>query len=96
MNGTFGPTYDEAVDGKRLAKQHERILTFMLGSGWKTLAEIEDALGYPQASISAQLRHLRKKQYGSFVVNKQRRAGRGTWEYWVDAAMPNPQLRLAV
>jgi hypothetical protein len=51
---TFGPAYSPALDGERIAKQHEVIRDFMLLSGWKTLAEIEQALGYPQASVSAQ------------------------------------------
>jgi uncharacterized protein YueI len=49
---------------------------------WRTLAEIETITGDPQASISAQLRHLRKKRFGYHTVNKQRRACYlGTFEY---------------
>lgn len=60
------------------------------GGGWLTLEEIAKLTHYPPASISAQLRHLRKPQYGAFVVEKRRReAGevlRGeefgaVWEY---------------
>jgi hypothetical protein len=81
MNGTYGPAYEADIDGERIQKQHEKIRSFMLGSGWRTLREIEQYLHYPQASISAQLRHLRKKQFGGYIVNKQRR---GTaWEYMV-------------
>ena len=43
---------------------------------WMSLDELANKTRYPQASISAQLRHLRKRQYGSFVVEKRRR----TWE----------------
>jgi predicted transcriptional regulator len=35
-----------------------------------TLAKIEAITGDPQASISAQLRHLRKKKYGSHAVER--------------------------
>jgi len=77
---TFGPAYDEKLDGKRIATQMETIRKYMPDAGWQTLAEIESALGYPQASISAQLRHLRKKKFGSCIVEKRRRT-RGTWEY---------------
>lgn len=81
---TFGPAFDPAKDGARVGKQHEAIRDFMLArGGWLTLAEIEDAVGYPQASISAQLRHLRKPQFGSWRVDKRRRASGGTWEYAV-------------
>ena len=49
---------------------------------WKTLVEIHRALEFPESSISAQLRHLRKTQFGSFQVQKRRRNGsKGTWEY---------------
>jgi hypothetical protein len=40
---------------------------------WLTLRELSRLTRYGEASISAQLRHLRKPQYGAFVVEKQRR-----------------------
>lgn len=81
---TFGPDYDEETDGKRIADQMRRILKLMADAHWRTLSEIEGRLGYPQASISAQLRHLRKEKFGSYLVNKRRRVdGLGTWEYQV-------------
>lgn len=80
---TFGPAYDKTRDGPRLRHQHERIRDWMLAqSGWKTLAEIRAALCYPESSVSAQLRHLRKAKYGSYRIEKRRRHG-GTWEYRV-------------
>ncbi len=57
---------------------------------WLTLDEIAKLTHYPQASISAQLRHLRKPRFGGFEVEKRQRfTGRllrgedyGTvWEY---------------
>ena len=57
---------------------------------WLTLDELAKLTHYPPASISAQLRHLRKPEYGGYGVEKQPRAvGRtlrgedfGTvWEY---------------
>ena len=45
---------------------------------WLTLDELAKLTHYPPASISAQLRHLRKPEYGSFVVEKrQRKVGKG-------------------
>jgi len=85
---TFGPAYDPKHDHPRVVRQHERIRDFMLWrfrchyECWLTLVEIESALGYPQASISAQLRHLRKPKFGGYKVEKRRRAG-GLWEYRV-------------
>ena len=81
---TYGPAYSEAIDGKRIFRQHERIRDFMLNlADWRTLAELADFLKYPEASISAQLRHLRKPKFGSYVVEKRHRANAGLWEYRV-------------
>jgi hypothetical protein len=41
---------------------------------WLTLDELAKLTHYPPASISAQLRHLRKPEHGSFVVDKRTRA----------------------
>jgi hypothetical protein len=41
---------------------------------WLTLEELAKLTHYPQASISAQLRHLRKPVYGGYVVDKRPRA----------------------
>ena len=82
---TYGPAYSEALDGERIRDQLATIRDLMLDvSGWLSLSEIEAATGYAQASISAQLRHLRKERFGGFTVEKRRRrADGGTWEYKV-------------
>ena len=41
---------------------------------WLTLDELSKLTHYPPASISAQLRHLRKPEYGGFAVEKRPRA----------------------
>lgn len=57
---------------------------------WLTLDELSKLTHYPPASISAQLRHLRKPEYGGYAVEKRPRAAgkilRGEdfgtiWEY---------------
>ena len=88
---TFGPAYDPALDARRLRTQMEKIRDVMLRAvaaargdgGWLTLREIELLTHAPQASISAQLRHLRKPQFGSWIVEKRRRGApeRGVCEY---------------
>jgi len=82
---TYGPAYNEAIDGKRIKRQHETIRDFLLRHHhcWHTLEYLSRTLGYPEASISAQLRHLRKPRFGSYVVEKRRRANAGLWEYRV-------------
>ena len=52
-------------------------------AGWMTLHEISELTNYGEASISAQLRHLRKPHFGGYVVVKRRRGSvmNGAWEY---------------
>ena len=64
---------------------------------WLTLKELSRLTHFGEASISAQLRHLRKRKYGAFAVEKQQRlAGGGTgrtgrdsvvWEYQMSRAV---------
>ena len=68
-----------ADDCARLEGQTLRIYRLMIDGIWRTLEEIQRATGDPQASISAQLRHLRKGRFGSNIVDKQRRGNQ--WEY---------------
>jgi len=77
---TFGPTYDAAQDAPRLQAQMARVYALMRDGRWRTLAEIAEATGDPPASVSAQLRHLRKPRFGAHRVEKRRRSG-GLWEY---------------
>jgi biotin operon repressor len=51
--------------------------------GWMTLRDLGELTGYGEASISAQIRHLRKEQFGGYLVAKRRRGleKRGVWEY---------------
>lgn len=93
MNGPHfnGPDYDPSLDHARLTIQIERIRTLMIDGAWRTLAEIEVMTGDPPASISAQLRHLRKERFGSWVVEKQRRGdpADGLYEYRLLPPDPN-------
>jgi len=98
---TFGPAYDPTVDEPALTDQRGRILRLMLDvaevdrragraeEGYRTLDEISRAICAPPASVSSQLRHLRKAAYGSWVVDKRRKEGTRQWEYRV--LPPKPQ-----
>lgn len=81
-----------AVKSRR--RQRDVLCDVMLSASqcdtWLTLDEIAMLTHYPPASISAQLRHLRKQEFGGYEVEKQKRvSGRilhgedfGTvWEY---------------
>jgi hypothetical protein len=57
---------------------------------WLTLAELGAMTRYPAASISAQLRHLKKPRFGNFELEKRMRdaadfysghAHGAVWEY---------------
>src|SRR6202022_1763768 len=84
-------------DARRLRSQREIIRDVMLSAAdcerWLTLGELRALTRYGEASISAQLRHLRKLENGGYDVSKHRREdavaagavadGRGecVWEY---------------
>jgi len=51
---------------------------------WVTLAELAEKTKFPPASISAQLRHLRKAEYGAWKVERRKRdwvTDGLVWEY---------------
>jgi hypothetical protein len=79
-----GSDYDAQRDDVRLRGQQLRIWTVMSDGVWRTLRKIAERTGDPEASISAQLRHLRKPRFGSFIVDK-RHLGSGLYEYRVTA-----------
>ena len=80
-----GTVYDPAQDDARLTRQLGRVWSCMASGHWRTLAEIEAATGDPAASISAQLRHLRKPRFGGYTVERRARGDRahGLFEYRV-------------
>lgn len=85
-----GATYEPEKDNVRLGKQLSRVYQTMKDGVWRTLAEIEALTGDGQASISAQLRHLRKPRFGSNEVNKRPSGNRaaGLYEYQLKVKTP--------
>ena len=78
--------------GWRPRRQREVLRDVMLSANecgaWLTLAELSAMTRYPAASISAQLRHLKKPRFGNYELEKQLRAGAdlsdghgAVWEY---------------
>ena len=79
----------------RVSTQREVLRDVMLSAGqcdtWLTLRELALLTHYGEASISAQLRHLRKSRYGAFAIEKRQRCafavvgdearGPVIWEY---------------
>lgn len=80
-----GSAYDPAFDDARLRKQIGRVWSVMRDGQWRTLRELASATGDPEASCSAQLRHLRKPQFGEYEVQRRSRGDRalGLYEYRV-------------
>lgn len=77
-----GDTLHHDTDHKRLRAQHAAVFKAMAGEAWLTLAELETATSYPQASVSARLRDFRKEKFGGHtVLRRRRRNAGGTWEY---------------
>ncbi len=67
-------------DLPRIARRRQRdvLCDVMLSARqcetWLTLEELAKLTHYPPASISAQLRHLRKPEFGGYAVEKRPRA----------------------
>lgn len=86
-----GADYDPARDHDRLTKQLGRVYSFMLDGQWRTLRDISEATGVPEASASAQLRHLRKPRFGGYTIDRQRKGlDRGTYEYRIRPRLGSP------
>jgi hypothetical protein len=68
-------------DARRLRSQREIIRDVMLSAAdcgtWLTLGELRALTRYGEASISAQLRHLRKSENGGYDVAKRHREDAG-------------------
>ena len=75
-----GSNYIPKRDDIRLTGQLLRIWGVMKSGPWLTLSEIAKATGDPEASISAQLRHLRKPRFGSHTIEKMH-LGDGLFAY---------------
>jgi hypothetical protein len=64
-------------NARRLRSQRDLIRDVMLAAAdcatWLTLAELRALTRFGEASISAQLRHLRKPDHGGYEVVKRHR-----------------------
>lgn len=77
-----GSTYEPVHDEERLSKQWHRVFLLMRDGRARSLREIAQETGDPEASISARLRDLRRMGY---TVNRKRREPKsaGIFEYQV-------------
>ena len=75
-----GADYRAPRDQARLSTQLERVKDAMIDGQWRSLEQIADLAQAPQTSVSAQLRNLRKPEFGSWLVDR-RHIDRGLYEY---------------
>ena len=78
-----GVTINDERDNGRLQAQLQCVKAAMLiRHRWWTLAELAGTTGYPEASVSARLRDLRKAKFGGYTVERKY-VERGLWAYRV-------------
>lgn len=75
-----GADYNRVQDRERLTGQILRIYDLMKDGQPRTLGQIAEHTCDPEASISAQLRNLRKPRFGGYVVEKEN-LGKGLFQY---------------
>lgn len=75
-----GADYVPLRDYKRLKGKLLVIFNIMADGKWRTLARISKLSGSPEASVSSQLRNLRKKEFGRHTVLREY-IGRGLYRY---------------
>jgi len=87
-----GSDYSPAFDLERLTGQIRRVYDLMRDGCWRTLDEIATTTGDPAASVSAQLRNLRKPEFGSHKIDKRARGDRSTglFEYQLFIPLTEP------
>lgn len=68
---------------KPIVGQTLRVYQALSAGAWLTLPELHRITGDPVASISAQIRHLRKPEFGGHTIDRRRRGidARGLFEY---------------
>jgi hypothetical protein len=88
-----GSDYVPERDDERLTRATEKIFVLMSDGKFRTLQRISLATGSPESSVSAILRHFRKKRFGSHTVNKKP-LGHGLYAYQliVNTEPPPPTL----
>ena len=81
-----GADYQPARDDERLSRQIDRVFGCMKDGRPRTLGQIAAITGDPEASVSAQLRHLKKKkfaaEFGNWDLGK-RHIDNGLYIYWL-------------
>ena len=78
-----GITINEERDNGRLQRQLQVVRCVMLERPiWYTLAELSRRTNFPESSVSARLRDLRKARFGGYQVDRKY-VDKGIWAYRV-------------
>ena len=88
-----GADYVPKRDDIRLTGQIKRVFNVMKDGQKRTLRQISGVTGDPEASVSAQLRHLKKDRFGAYRVEKEF-IGNGLYLYWVLPPLTTGQQEL--
>ena len=88
-----GETFVDERDLLRLNRQARTVFVIMRDGNWRTLGQIADMTGEPEASVSARLRDLRNPRFGGFQVDREY-VEKGLWQYRVLPPKPPEQLDL--
>lgn len=89
VQAAAAPAPLERADHVRMGKQRAAVWALVRLGEWWTLAEVSEATGAPEASVSARLRDFRRPRYGGHTVERRKR-GREQYEYRVAGAAPPP------
>lgn len=84
-----GKTFDRALDGDRLTGQWRMVFDLMKDGAWRTLRDIAQLTGCPEASVSARLRDFRKEKFGGHTVNRERKYTEGVFSVWIYQLLPS-------
>ena len=76
-----GHHIDQKKDAPRLTRQLKKIVEIVTDGAWYTVDEIHARTEFPHASISAQLRNLRKAKFGGWAVEGRYRKNLRIFEY---------------
>ena len=90
-----GDDYQHERDSERLTSQIEKIKDTMQDEQWRTLKQIASSTKAPEASVSAQLRNLRKEKHGGHKVNRKH-ISNGLYRYQLILRQSTGQLRLRI
>lgn len=87
-----GSDYSHTRDAPRLTEQIQRVFTVLSDRNWHALSHIAMLTGDPEASISAQIRHLRKARFGGWEIEKKH-MGNGLYLYRLTGERIEPNIQ---